>query len=164
MLTCAGMSGTASALTIRVDDLSGHEIATLLNSHLDAAIEHSPQGAVHALDLDGLRQPDVTLWSAWFGAELAGCGALRELSKKHGEIKSMRTTTRFLRRGVGAAVLAHMMKIARDRGYERLSLETGNTDDFAAARALYTKFGFLRCPPFGDYVDDGFSMCMTRLV
>lgn len=158
------MKGIDDALTIRQDDLSGREIADLLGKHLDAAIATSPLGAVHALQLDGLRQPDVTLWSAWFGEELAGCGALRELSRLHGELKSMRTVNKHLRKGVGAAVLEHMMQAARERGYERLSLETGKTDDFAAARALYTKFGFMRCPPFGDYVDDGFSVCMTRLV
>jgi putative acetyltransferase len=158
------MKGLDDALTIRQDDLSGREIAKLLGHHLNAAIESSPEGAVHALHLDDLRQPDITVWSAWIGEELAGCGALRELTKAHGELKSMRTATSHLRTGVGAAVLAHMMKVARDRGYERLSLETGKTDDFAPARAFYTKFSFLRCPAFADYVDDGFSVFMTRLV
>lgn len=158
------MTGTPDALKIRQDDLSGQQIADLLSEHLNSAIENSPEGAVHALHLNGLRQPDVTLWSAWLGPELAGCGALRELTKAHGELKSMRTATRFLRRGVGAAVLEHMINVARQRGYQRLSLETGNTDEFAAARRLYSRHGFLRCPPFGDYVDDGFSICMTRFV
>ena len=124
----------------------------------------SPESAVHAFDLDGLRHPDITLWSAWQGASLAGCGALFELSKVHGEVKSMRTEASHLRRGVAAKLLEHMIAVAHQRGYERLSLETGNTNDFAAARALYTKFGFAQCPPFSDYVEDGFSVYMTRTV
>lgn len=158
------MTGQEATLTIRRDDLRGREVTDLLTSHLDAAIEHSPAGAVHALHLDALNQPDVTLWSAWFGDQLAGCGALRELSSRHGELKSMRTVASHVRKGVAAALLRHMIDVARERGYERLSLETGKTDDFAAARAFYTRFCFMPCPAFGDYVDDGFSVCMTRLV
>jgi putative acetyltransferase len=158
------MTGVDDALTVRVDDLSGSEIARLLAIHLNAAIELSPEGAVHALEIGDLKQPDMTLWSAWIGDELAGCGALRELSRTHGELKSMRTAASYVRKGVAAALLRHMMDVARERGYERLSLETGKTDDFTAARAFYTRFGFQPCPPFGDYLDDGFSLCMTRLV
>lgn len=148
--------------TIRVDDLSGGEITALLQDHLAAAIEHSPPGAVHALRLDRLRQPGITFWSAWQGNALAGCAALLELTTTHGEVKSMRTAPAHLRQGVAAQLLEHLTAVARERGYQQLSLETGNTDAFAAARALYARFGFAPCPPFGNYRDDGFSICMNR--
>tara|TARA_R110002073_G_scaffold243317_1_gene405532 strand:- start:374 stop:850 length:477 start_codon:yes stop_codon:yes gene_type:complete len=156
------MTATHGPFAIRVDDLTGSAIAELLQRHLASAIENSPQGAVHALDLGGLRRPDITFWSAWQGDSLAGCAALRELTATHGEVKSMRTATAHLRQGVAAQLLEHLIAVARERGYRMLSLETGNTDGFAAARALYTRFGFTPCPPFGNYVDDGFSICMTR--
>tara|TARA_R110002072_G_scaffold87129_3_gene196608 strand:- start:21817 stop:22293 length:477 start_codon:yes stop_codon:yes gene_type:complete len=156
------MTAPHGPFAIRVDDLTGSAITELLQDHLAAAIEHSPQGAAHALSLDGLRQPDITFWSAWQGASLAGCAALRELTPTHGEVKSMRTATSHLRQGVAAKLLEHVIAVARERCYEHLSLETGNTDEFAAARALYIKFGFVPCPPFGNYVDDGFSICMNR--
>ncbi|MFT4515609.1 MAG: putative acetyltransferase [Planctomycetota bacterium] len=158
------MPGTPEPFEIRVDDLTGREIAALLQGHLASAIENSPEGAVHALNLDGLRHPDITFWSAWQGDSLAGCCALRELTKTHGEVKSMRTAHCHLRQGVAARLLDHMVTVSRERGYQRISLETGNTDGFTAARALYAKFGFTQCPPFGNYGDDGFSICMTRTV
>jgi len=158
------MTGAKNALTIRIDDLKGHAIAELLQDHVASAFESSPESAVHALDIDGLRQPDITLWTAWQDRTLAGCAALRELSASHGEIKSMRTTSSHLRQGVATQLLHHLIAVAKERGYVRLSLETGNTLDFAAARALYRQFGFALCPPFGSYVDDGFSICMTRTV
>jgi len=150
------------AFDVRVDDLRGAAVRALLHEHLAMAVAHSPPGAVHALDLDGLRAADVTFWSVYDGDELIGCGAMRELDATHGELKSMRTATAHLRRGVAAHLLRHMLTTARQRGYRRLSLETGNTPAFAPARALYRRFGFARCAPFGDYVDDGFSLCMTR--
>jgi putative acetyltransferase len=158
------MTGASDPIAIRIDDLTGREIADLLQGHLASAIECSPESAVHALNLDSLRRPDITLWSAWQGDSLAGCGALRELSKAHGEVKSMRTEASHIRQGVAAKLLEHMIAIARERGYERLSLETGNTSDFAAARALYAKHGFAPCPPFDGYVEDGFSVYMTRAI
>lgn len=156
------MTSPDNPFVIRVDDLSGTAIAELLRSHVDSAAANSPKGAAHALKLDELRQASVTLWSAWHGEELAGCAALRELSSTHGEVKSMRTAPAFLRRGVAASLLQHITNVACERGYRRLSLETGNNEAFAAARALYSRFGFEPCAPFGDYVDDGFSTCMTR--
>ena len=151
-------------IAIRIDDLKGRAIAELLHDHVASAFECSPESAVHALDIDGLRHPDITLWTAWQGSTLAGCGALRELSTSHGEVKSMRTAGSHLRQGVATKLLHHMIAVAQERGYERISLETGNSLDFAAARALYTKFGFALCPPFGSYIDDGFSICMTRTI
>jgi putative acetyltransferase len=158
------MPGIPDPFVIRVDDLIGAAIAGLLQGHLASAVKNSPAGAVHALNLEGLRQPDITFWSAWQGDSLAGCGALRELTESHGEVKSMRTAASCLRQGVAAKLLEHVIAVARERGYERLSLETGNSEDFAAARKLYSKFGFSQCPPFDNYVDDGFSICMTRIM
>lgn len=152
----------AAPLELRVDDLRGPEVRALLEEHLAFAHEASPPGAVHALDLDALRRPDVTFWTAWTAGALAGCAALRELDATHGEVKSMRTARSHLRRGVARALLEHVIATARRRGYRRLSLETGNTDAFAPARRLYEQFGFVVCPPFADYVSDGFSVCMTR--
>ena len=112
---------------------------------------------MHALDLTGLRDPDVTFWSAWAGADLAGCGALKEIDASRGEVKSMRTAPAYLRRGVAAAVLAEIVAAARSRGYDELLLETGHGPAFDAAHALYARFGFEPCGPFADYTDDPFS-------
>jgi putative acetyltransferase len=149
------------SVRVAVDDLSGPEVAALLSDHLDSMHEHTPAGSVHALDLTALRSPDVTFWSAWVGSELAGCGALKELDVRHGEVKSMRTAPSYLRRGVAAAVLAEIVATARSRGYDRLSLETGHGGPFEAAHGLYTRFGFVPCGPFGDYGDDPFSRYFT---
>lgn len=148
-------------MRIVVDDLRGSEIAALLQAHLDDMHRHSPPGSVHALDLDRLRQPDITFWTAWDGNALMGCGALRELDAGHGEIKSMRTDPAYLRRGVAAALLDEIIAVARGRGYSRLSLETGRPAPFQPAHRLYERYGFTECPPFADYVLDDFSICMT---
>jgi putative acetyltransferase len=152
----------AAGFEIRADDLSGPEITALLQEHVAAARQHSPVGCAHALDLSALRAPGITFWSVWEGARLAGCGALKQLDARHAEIKSMRTATPFLRRGVATALLAHMQAVARQRGYRRISLETGRNEHFAAARALYARFGFTVCGPFAGYVDNAFSVFMTR--
>lgn len=152
----------SATLDIRLDGLRGPEVAALLREHLDEAQRNSPPESVHALDLDGLRAPEVTFWSAWFGADLAGCSALKELDPRHGELKSMRTAAAQLRKGVAAALVEHMLGVARARGYRRLSLETGSSEVYAPARALYTRFGFELCPPFADYPNDPNSLWMTR--
>ena len=143
------------------DDLRGPEIAALLQAHLDAMFEHSPPGSVHALDLDALRAPEISFWTAWDGEDLAGCGALKALDATHGEIKSMRTATSHLRKGVAGQILAHIIDVARTRGYRRLSLETGSNAPFTAAHRLYERFGFEQCGPFADYTDDAFSRYFT---
>jgi putative acetyltransferase len=120
-----------------------------------------PPESVHALDLEGLRKPDVTFWSAWDGSVLLGVGALKELDATRGEIKSMRTVQTHLRKGVGRAVLTHIIDVARARRYERLSLETGSMDAFKPAQKLYEGFGFVYCGPFGEYVEDRYSVFMT---
>jgi putative acetyltransferase len=123
---------------------------------------HSPPESVHALDIEGLRRPEITFWTAWEGGELLGCGALKELDARHAEIKSMRTAARHLRKGVAAKLLTHIIEEARRRGYRRLSLETGSAEAFEPARRLYAGFGFTYCGPFADYVEDPFSVFMTR--
>jgi len=149
-------------MNIRIDDLSGSEIRELLQEHIQSALLHSPPESVHALDVEGLRKPEVTFWTAWENDELLGCGALKELDSQHGEIKSMRTVARQLRKGVARNLLNHIIEEARRRGYSRLSLETGSMEAFAPARKLYAGFGFAYCEPFGDYVADPYSLFMTR--
>jgi putative acetyltransferase len=149
-------------MEIRRDDLRGPEIARLLEEHLRDMHLHSPPESVHALDLERLRRPEITFWTAWGGGELMGCGALKELDAAHGEIKSMRTAGAHLRKGVAAALVRHILAEARKRGYRRLSLETGAPDAFMPARRLYERHGFSYCGPFADYVDDPYSVFMTR--
>jgi putative acetyltransferase len=149
-------------MDIRLDDLTSAQITELLREHLQGMARHSPPESVHALDLDGLRQPDVSFWSAWEGDELLGCGALKQLDGEHGEIKSMRTSSAHLRKGVAARLLQHIIDEAGRRSYRRLSLETGSAQAFAPARRLYARFGFQPCAPFADYVDDPYSVFMTR--
>jgi len=148
-------------VTIRKDDLSGPEIEALLRAHLDHAARHSPPESIHALDLDRLRGPEITFWSAWSEGALLGCGALKELTPDHGEIKSMHTAEAHRGKGVAARLLAHILDEARARSYRRISLETGSMEGFAAARALYARFGFTICPPFAQYREDPYSVCMT---
>jgi len=150
------------AFELRIDDLQGPEIAALLEAHLAHMRSISPPCSVHALDLERLRKPDITFWSVWEGKELAGCGALKELDRGHGEIKSMRTASAHLRKGVASKVVKHILDEAKRRGYRRLSLETGSTRDFAPAQNLYARFGFRPCGPFADYKDDPFSFYMSK--
>ena len=149
-------------MDLRLDDLRHPAVIALLQEHLDWMHRISPPESVHALDLAALRRPDITFWTLWDGDALAGCGALRELTQAHGEVKSMRTAQTRLRRGVAARMLEHILAEARRRGYGRLSLETGSMAYFAPARALYARAGFSPCAPFGDYVDDPNSVFMTR--
>lgn len=150
------------------DNLSGAAIQALLQEHLADAYRNSPPDSVYALDLTELRKPDISFWSVWEEDVLLGCGALKELGKTHGEIKSMRTTEAALKRGVGSLVVAHIIEQAKTRGYTRLSLETGNNEPYAPARALYAKFGFEECDPFADYIADNkegaFSLFMTLVL
>jgi putative acetyltransferase len=148
-------------MKIEVDDLSRPEIHALLDEHLQNMHALSPPESVHALDLDKLRQPGITFWSAWDGPVLLGCGALKELDATHAEVKSMRTPQALRRRGAGRALLTHIVGVARERGYRRLSLETGSQPAFRPAQALYASFGFTRCGPFEGYVEDPNSVFMT---
>jgi len=156
------MSTSNFTMEIKIDDLTGPAIAELLTEHLRCLTEVSPPESCHALNLDALRRPDITFWTVWCGHELAGCGALKELGAGHGEIKSMRTARFHLRKGVASALLERIIAEAKQRGYGRLSLETGAMPYFEPAHRLYSKFGFCKCPPFGGYVEDRNSVFMTK--
>jgi putative acetyltransferase len=151
----------APHMKIEIDDLSRPEIHALLDEHMQSMYDLSPPESVHALDLERLRSPEITFWSAWEGSLLLGCGALKELDRTHGEVKSMRTPSALRRRGAGRAILAHIIEVTRSRGYERLSLETGSMDAFSPAQRLYESFGFTYCGPFGGYVEDPNSVFMS---
>jgi putative acetyltransferase len=147
---------------IKIDDLSGLEIRALLEEHLASMRRHSPPQSVHALPIEGLRMPEITFWTVWENGELLGCGALKELDSQHGEIKSMRTALRHVRKGVAQTLLHYIIGEAGRRGYRRLSLETGSMQAFEPARQLYTRSGFTFCGPFADYVEDPNSVFMTK--
>ncbi len=149
-------------MQIRVDDPRRSQPAGLLREHLEDMAVHSPPESIHALDIEDWCSAAVTFWTAWEGRELLGCGALLELDGQHGEIKSMRTASDHLRRGVASRMLQHIIVEAERRSYTRLSLETGSMEAFAPARALYTSFGFAFCGPFANYVPDPNSVFMTR--
>jgi putative acetyltransferase len=149
-------------MMIKVDDLRGPEIAKLLQDHLEGMRALSPPDSVHALDLDALRRPEITFWTAWDNGVLLGCGAIKQLDAAHAEVKSMRTAAGHLRKGVAAHVLARIVEVAQQRGYRRLSLETGSMKGFAPAHALYAGFGFEFCGPFADYTEDPHSVFMTK--
>ncbi|MEO2074063.1 MAG: GNAT family N-acetyltransferase [Bacillus sp. (in: firmicutes)] len=148
-------------MEIRSDDLTGPEIASLISEHLYNMSLNSPPESIHALNLQQLRKPEITFWSAWDSGELLGCGALKELNSEHGEIKSMRTSALHLRKGVAKRMLQHLIEEAKLRGYQRVSLETGSMDAFEPARRLYANFGFQNCKPFSDYKEDPNSVFMT---
>ena len=152
----------ARDVDIRIDDLNGPEIRELLDQHLANMRSISPPESTHALPIEGLRKPEVTFWTAWENGELLGCGALKELDREHGEIKSMRTVSRHLRKGVAKALLEYIIAEAERRGYRRLSLETGSMVEFEPARQLYARAGFKHCEPFADYIEDPNSVFMTR--
>ena len=148
-------------MEIKIDDLSGPEVIALLETHLQHMIAITPPGHVHALDIEALKSPDITFWSVWEGSLLLGCGALKQLDKHHAEIKSMRTVSSHLGKGVASHLLQHILNEARKRNYQRVSLETGSYDAFIPARNLYEKFGFTYCAPFADYIQSGNSVFMT---
>lgn len=148
-------------MRIEVDDLTRPEVLDLLREHIANMHELSPPEQVFALDVTKLRAPDITFWTVWDGGALLGCGALKELSPEHGEVKSMRTPRVLRRRGAGRAVLAQIVDEARRRGYEWLSLETGSHPAFGAAHALYRSVGFNDCGPFGSYRENENSVFMS---
>ena len=161
-MTDARTTATGADLAIRPDDLSGQPTRDLIARHLRGMHETSPPESVHAFDIDKLKDPAVTFWSAWYGTEIAGCGALKEMGAGKGEIKSMRVADKFLGKGVGRAILAHIMAEAERRGMKSLWLETGSSPAFKPALSLYASHGFKRCGPFEGYTDDPFSIFMTR--
>lgn len=149
-------------MEIRIDDLQGSAIQALLQEHLDDMHATSPPESVHALDLDALRHPNITFWTAWNNDELLGCGALKQLSPEHAELKSMRTARTQLRKGVARTMLRHILAAARARGFQRISLETGTPAPFVAAQKLYASEGFVACGPFANYLLDPYSLFMTK--
>ena len=151
-----------AGVEIVVDDLAGPEIAAFLTEHIEEMRSITPLESKHALDLDGLRQPDVTFWSVLDGDAVVGCGALKRLDDDHAELKSMRTARSRKRSGVASLLLLHIIAEASRMGFSRLSLETGSAEFFQPARGLYQKFGFDYCDPFADYRLDPHSVFMTR--
>ncbi len=148
---------TASAWEIRNEDLSGRLARDLVRLHLQGMHAHSPPGSMFALDFCGLMSPEVTVWAAWQGEKIAGIGALKDLSNRTGELKSMRTHPDFLRRGVAAALLEHIIGVAKVKGMTRLSLETGSGSYFEPALSLYRSRGFGDGGEFADYKRSAFN-------
>jgi putative acetyltransferase len=151
-------------LEIAEDDLSGADVQALVAYHLGGMHAESPACKVHALPLDKLRQPGVTFYTARIHGTLAAMGAIKHLDDAHGELKSMRAAPEWRGKGVGEAMLQHLLAVASARGYTRVSLETGRTEAFAPAVALYRKYGFEECAAFADYVVDDFSQCLTLML
>ncbi|MEZ9399221.1 GNAT family N-acetyltransferase [Vibrio splendidus] len=149
------------SIKIKLDDLSGGEVVELLEEHLADMYATSPAESVHALDLDGLKSPEITFFSAWKDSRLLGCVAIKELDTQHAELKSMRTSQFARKSGVASQLLQHVLDTAAVRQYKTISLETGSEDYFKPARNLYEKFGFGYCEPFADYVLDSHSQFMS---
>jgi len=151
-------------LEIRIDKLEDLKVIALIREHLESMEPTAPPESRHALDLAGLRRSDITFWSIWDGDNLAGVGALKKLTSEHAEIKSMRTSRAYLRRGIASRMLSHILLEAEQWGYKQLSLETGSMAFFEPARKLYQSFGFMACGPFGSYIEDPNSVFMTRYI
>lgn len=149
-------------MEIKIDDLSDPEIAEFLEEHIREMKAVSPPESKHALDLEGLRKPEITFWTVWNDSRLIGCGAIKELDVAHAEIKSMRTTASYRGKGIASMLLQHILNEAKLRGYRRISLETGSMPFFEPARSLYAKYGFENCAPFSIYKEDPNSVFMTR--
>ena len=148
-------------MKIIIDDLTDKRTVDLISLHLAGMAENSPAESIHALNVAELKRGDITFYSAWEDSEIMGCGALKELTTTHGEVKSMRTDVKHLRKGVASAILQHIINEAKTRGYTKLSLETGSMEAFHPAHRLYESFGFTYCPPFANYLDDPNSVFMT---
>jgi putative acetyltransferase len=148
-------------MKIVAGDLDNSQVRALLEHHVTTARAETAPGSAHALDLGGLKTPGVDFYAAWDGDALLGVGALKRLSHDHGEVKSMHTAQSRRRRGVGTAILLHIVEAARARGLSRLSLETGSWPYFLPAREFYKRHGFRECPPFGEYAPDRNSVFMT---
>ena len=146
---------------ISIDDPRATDVRELLERHLAFAGSHSPPEDVHALEVDGLLDPAVTLFTFRLQGELLGVGALKQFDGRHAELKSMHTTEEARGRGIGRAMVDHLIGVARDRGFRRVSLETGSMPAFGPARSLYASAGFRRCGPFGDYSPSRNSTFMT---
>jgi putative acetyltransferase len=151
-------------LAFRIDDLSAEAVRALITQHVVRMHAHSPAQSVHALNIDGLRSPDITLFSGWRDAHLVCVGALKQLDEARAELKSMRVADDFLGRGYGRALLDHLVSEARARGVKTLWLETGTAPAFEPARRLYARAGFAPCPAFPPYIEDANSTFMMRVL
>lgn len=151
-------------MNINIDDLSSPDVRDLIETHRTEMGANDNALISNTLDLQSLAAADVTFFAVREGETLTGCGAIKELDADHGEIKSMHTARRFRRRGVSAALLFHMIRLAEQRGYKRLSLETNPGPDYEPARKLYERFGFETCGPFGDYEAHEHSVFMTKAI
>jgi putative acetyltransferase len=149
-------------IRISVDDLSGTEIAEFIEEHIQEMKAVSPPESKHALDLEGLRKPEITFWTVWDSRNLIGCGAIKKLDSNHAEIKSMRIGIAQRQQGIASMLLKHILNEAKLKGYRRISLETGSTSFFEPARNLYRKYGFKNCAPFSTYKEDPNSVFMTK--
>jgi len=149
------------SIRIQSANLDTPEFAALMDTHAELMLSMSPPGSCHFLPIEGLRASDVSTWEIRDGATLIGSGGLKQLSDSHGEVKAMHTLEAYRGAGLGRRMLEHVISEARRRGYSRLSLETGSLDGFIPSRALYASYGFEICPPFGDYVEDPYSVFMT---
>ena len=148
-------------MIIKIDDLRGPEIAQLLQEHLDHMYSVSPAASVHALDIEELRHPDITFWSAWEDGDLCGCGAIKKINAEYAELKSMRTAKKYQRQGVAFKILNTVIIEAKKRGYQKLYLETGSQTAFIPARTMYLNRGFELCEPFEGYIHDENSVFMS---
>lgn len=148
-------------MRIEIDDVSRPQVLALLEEHLRNMYQLSPPEHVFAFDASKLRAPGVVVWTAWQDDALLGCAALKELSTTEGEIKSMRTPASARRQGAGRALLEHILRVSRQRGYRKLFLETGNHSAFVPAQTLYRSVGFRECGPFASYVENGSSVFMS---
>jgi putative acetyltransferase len=146
------------------DSPAAADVRALLARHLAFTTAASPPEDMHALDADGLLDPAVTFFSCRRDGELLGVGALKRLDGQHAELKSMHTAAAARGRGVGQAMVGHLIAVARERGYRRVSLETGTMAEFAPARALYARAGFTPCAPFGAYGPSRNSTFMTMVL
>lgn len=151
-------------MEIMVDDLTGHEIAKFLDEHIEEMRAVTPPESTHALDLDGLRIPEVTFWTVLENGAVVGCGAIKVLAGCHGEIKSMRVAPTHRQRGVASMLLQRIIAEARRMGLARVFLETGSFEFFEPARRLYLKHGFEYCEPFADYNENPNSTFMTKVL
>lgn len=149
---------------IHEGELDRDDVRALLSQHFAEMRAGSPPAACHVLPVDGLKVPEIRFFTLRDNGVLLGCGALKRLEEGHGEIKSMRTADHALGRGIGKSLLDHLVTVARSEGMSRLSLETGSTDQFAAANRLYEKEGFERCGPFGGYADTPFTRFFTKAI
>lgn len=154
-------SSPHQSIKITDDGLDDSRVQAMLLYHLNTARAATAQGSAHALDLSGLKSPDIHFWSAWDGDRVVAVGALKRLSDSHGEVKSMHTEQSCRRKGVGSTMLRHIIAQARAMRLSRLSLETGSWPYFLPAREFYKRHGFVECPPFGGYVPDPNSVFMT---